>query len=48
VAPGDEEPGDEIKRPSPTLAVAQYVLLVLGLVMVLIGVVVTLANSHVT
>ena len=47
-APGDEEPGDEIKRPSPTVAVAQYVLLVLGLVMVLIGVVVTLANSHVT
>ena len=47
-APGDDEPRDEIKRPGATLAIAQYVLLVLGLVMVLIGVVVTLANSHVT
>lgn len=45
--PGDD-PGDEIRRPSATLAVAQYAVLVVGLVMVLIGVVVMLANSHVT
>jgi hypothetical protein len=45
--PGDE-PGEDAKRPSATLAVAQYAVLVVGLVMVLIGVVVMLANSHVT
>ncbi len=46
-APG-EDAGDEARRPSATLAVAQYAVLVVGLVMVLIGVVVMLANSHVT
>ena len=46
-APGEDE-GEEIGRPSTTLAVAQYAVLVVGLVMVLIGVVVMLANSHVT
>jgi len=48
VAPGEDDPGEMIKRPSATLAVAQYAVLVVGLVMVLIGVVVMLANSHVT
>ena len=43
-----EDAGDEVRRPSATLAVAQYAVLVVGLVMVLIGVVVMLANSHVT
>jgi len=39
----------ELKRPSGTLmAVAQYAILVVGLVMVLIGVLVMVANSHVT
>jgi hypothetical protein len=45
--PGDES-GDEVKGPSSTMAVAQYAVLVVGLVMVLIGVVVMVANSHVT
>ena len=48
-APGmeSEEPG--VRRPSGTIvAVAQYAVLVVGLVMVLIGVVVMVANSHVT
>jgi hypothetical protein len=44
-APGAE--GDEIvKAPSATVAVAQYAILVVGLVMVLIGVLVMIANSH--
>jgi hypothetical protein len=46
-APGDES-GDDVKGPSSTLAIAQYAVLVVGLVMVLIGVVVMVANSHVT
>jgi len=46
-APGDEYP-DEIKGPSSAVAVAQYAVLVVGLVMVLIGVLVMVANSHVT
>jgi hypothetical protein len=49
-APGmesEEEP--DAKRSSATIvAVAQYAVLVVGLVMVLIGVVVMVANSHVT
>ena len=46
-APGME--ADEIdKTPSPWIAVAQYAVLVVGLVMVLIGVFVMIANSHVT
>ncbi len=45
--PGDEA-GEEIKRPSAAIAIAQYAVLVVGLVMVLIGVVVMVANSHVT
>jgi len=48
VAPGEDDPGEMIRRPSGTVAVAQYAVLVVGLVMVLIGVVVMLANSHVT
>ncbi|MDQ6722021.1 MAG: hypothetical protein M3003_14660 [Candidatus Dormibacteraeota bacterium] len=43
-----EETDDAPKRPSAVLAVAQYAVLVVGLVMVLIGVVVMVANSHVT
>jgi len=48
-APGMEADELELKRPSGTLmAVAQYAILVVGLVMVLIGVLVMVANSHVT
>ncbi|OLD23711.1 MAG: hypothetical protein AUJ02_09885 [Chloroflexi bacterium 13_1_40CM_3_65_12] len=46
-APGDEGV-DEIKVPSSAIAVAQYAVLVVGLVMVLIGVLVMVANAHVT
>ena len=45
-----EVAGDEAdegpKKPSTVIAIAQYALLVVGLVTVLIGVVVTVANSH--
>jgi hypothetical protein len=43
-----EDAGEEIKTPSTALAIAQYAVFGLGLLMVLIGVLVTLANSHVT
>jgi hypothetical protein len=46
-APGTESE-EEIKRPSGTVAIAQYAVLVVGLVMVLIGVLVMVANSHST
>jgi hypothetical protein len=42
------EPDDIVKTPSPLIAIAQYAVLVVGLVMVLIGVFVMIANSHVT
>ncbi len=46
-APGME--GDDmVKAPSPLVPIAQYLVLVVGLVMVLIGVFVMIANSHVT
>ncbi len=45
--PGDDSE-DIMKKPSAAIAVAQYAVLVVGLVMVLIGVVVMVANSHVT
>lgn len=48
-APGEDADEPLLKRPSGTvMAVALYAILVVGLVMVLIGVVVMLANSHVT
>ncbi|HKW71424.1 MAG TPA: hypothetical protein VJQ08_01210 [Candidatus Dormibacteraeota bacterium] len=48
-APGAEADEPMIKQSSGTLmAVAQYAVLVVGLVMVLIGVLVMVANSHVT
>jgi hypothetical protein len=48
-APGMLEEGEEVvKAPSATVAIAQYAVLVVGLVMVLIGVFVMIANSHVT
>ncbi|HET7420256.1 MAG TPA: hypothetical protein VFL27_07735 [Candidatus Dormibacteraeota bacterium] len=49
-APGAEADDEsESRRPSGTIvAVAQYAVLVVGLVMVLIGVLVMVANSHVT
>ena len=48
-APGLEAEEPEGKRPAGTLmALAQYAILVVGLVMVLIGVLVMVANSHVT
>jgi len=47
-APGEEGGDDEAKRPSATMAIAQYAVLVVGLVMVLIGVLVMVANSKVT
>jgi len=40
-----EEPDDGLRKPSAALAIAQYAVLVVGLVMVLIGVVVMVANS---
>ena len=53
LASGDAptEDGDEegaVKRPSATMAIAQYAVLVVGLVMVLVGVLVMVANSKVT
>jgi len=48
-APGAEADEPLVGRPSGTaMAVAQYAVLVIGLVMVLIGVLVMVANSHVT
>ena len=48
-APGMEADEPVAKRSSGTvMAVAQYAVLVVGLVMVLIGVLVMVANSHVT
>ena len=48
-APGMEADETEARRPSGTIiAVAQYAVLVVGLVMVLVGVLVMVANSHVT
>jgi hypothetical protein len=48
-APTVESEEADVKRPSGTLvALAQYAVLVVGLVMVLIGVLVMVANSHVT
>ncbi|HKW79161.1 MAG TPA: hypothetical protein VJQ09_08655, partial [Candidatus Limnocylindria bacterium] len=48
-APGTGADEPELKRSNATLmAVAQYAVLVVGLVMVLIGVIVMVANSHVT
>jgi hypothetical protein len=44
-APG-MEPDEVIKPPGQLVAVAQYAILVVGLVMVLIGVLVMVANSH--
>jgi hypothetical protein len=41
-----DEPDEGPKKPSAVLAIAQYAVLVVGLVMVLIGVVVMVANSH--
>jgi hypothetical protein len=46
-APNVDAPEGEVKRPPSSLvAVAQYAILVIGLVMVLIGVLVMVANSH--
>lgn len=45
-APGTEAE-ESVKAPSATVAIAQYAILVVGLVMVLIGVLVMIANSHV-
>jgi hypothetical protein len=42
---GDEDE-EGARKPSAALAIAQYAVLVVGLVMVLIGVVVMVANSH--
>jgi hypothetical protein len=47
VAPGEEDT-EEVKAPGAAMAVAQYAVLVVGLVMVLIGVLVMVANSKVT
>ena len=43
-----EEAAEEPKKPSAAMALAQYAVLVVGLVMVLIGVLVMVANSKVT
>jgi hypothetical protein len=48
-APGMEAEEPEVRRSSGTImAIAQYAVLVVGLVMVLIGVLVMVANSKVT
>jgi len=48
-APGMEADEPALRRPSrKVIAIAQYAVLVVGLVMVLIGVLVMVANSHVT
>ena len=44
----EEGAAEEAKAPNPAMAVAQYAVLVVGLVMVLIGVLVMVANSKVT
>jgi len=44
----EEGAADEVKVPNPAMAIAQYAVLVVGLVMVLIGVLVMVANSKVT
>jgi hypothetical protein len=44
----EEDADDEVKVPNPAMAIAQYAVLVVGLVMVLIGVLVMVANSKVT
>jgi hypothetical protein len=44
--PADDEGETGPKKPGAAIAVAQYAVLVVGLVMVLIGVVVMVANSH--
>jgi hypothetical protein len=41
-----DEPDEGPRKPSAVIAIAQYAVLVVGLVMVLIGVVVMVANSH--
>jgi hypothetical protein len=41
-----DEADEGVKKPSVALAVAQYAAFVLGLLIVLIGVIVTVANSH--
>ncbi len=45
-APGMDAGEPEIKRPNNLMAIAQYAVLVVGLVMVLIGVMVMVANSQ--
>lgn len=47
-APGEEGEDDAAKRPGAAMALAQYAVLVVGLVMVLIGVLVMIGNSKVT
>ena len=47
-AAGQEADDEEPKKPTAVVAIAQYAVLVVGLVMVLIGVVVMVANSKVT
>lgn len=46
--PGTFYEDEEVKGPSTAMAIAQYAVLVVGLIMVLIGVMVMLANMHVT
>lgn len=47
--PGMEAEEPEVKRPNGTVvALVQYAVLVVGLVMVLVGVLVMVANSHVS
>ncbi len=43
-----EGAAEEVKAPNSAMAIAQYAVLVVGLVMVLIGVLVMVANSKVT
>ena len=47
-APAEQDAEEEFKGPNPAMQIAQYVLLVAGLVTVLIGVLVILANTKVS
>ncbi len=44
----EEGAAEEAKAPNPVMAIAQYAVIVVGLLMVLIGVLIMVANSKVT
>jgi hypothetical protein len=46
-SPTEEDAAEDVRTPNPAMAIAQYAVLVVGLVMVLIGVLVMVANQRV-